>query len=317
MSKTPTKKQATENKPLSALHVDGQDLAITNADKLYWPDEKITKGDLIRYYHSISKYILPYLKDRPQSLKRNPNGIRDKGFFHKHAGPDAPKWVETVTLEAESANRNIEYIVCNNTATLLYLNNLGCIEINPWHSRIAALDYPDYLVMDLDPADDAGFDQAIEAALAVKDVLDQAGAPGYCKTSGATGLHIYVPLRAQYPYEEVRMFAELIAILTEQRLPDTTTTERSLAKRKGRLYLDHQQNAKGQTLASVYSVRPRPGATVSTPLRWEEVKSGLHPSQFDIFNTEKRLRKMGDLFSGVRTGRINMKKCLQALGAWG
>lgn len=293
--------------------VDGHKLTLTNLEKIYWPDDKISKGDLIAYYNAISTFILPHLKGRPQSLRRNPNGIRDKGFFHKDAGGGAPDWVETVSLEAESANRKIEYIVCNNTATLLYLNNLGCIELNPWNSRISKPDHPDYLVIDLDPSDDNSFDQVIEAALAVKNVLDEAGAPGYCKTSGATGLHVYVPLNAQYTYEEVRGFAELIATLTQQQLPDTTTTERSLNKRKGRLYVDYLQNKKGQTLASVYSVRPRPGATVSAPLQWKEVKKGLHPSQFNIFNAEKRIRKVGDLFSGVLTEKIDLKKCLKNL----
>jgi bifunctional non-homologous end joining protein LigD len=295
------------------LTVNGHVVALTNQDKIYWPDEKITKGDLINYYNSISRYILPYLKDRPQSLRRNPNGITDAGFFHKNAGHDVPEWVDSISLEAESANRHIRYILCNNKETLLYLNNLGCIELNPWNSRVSKLDHPDYMAMDLDPSDDNTFEQVIEAAQVVKEILDEAGAPAFCKTSGATGLHIYVPLKAQYTYDEVRDFAGLVANLAEERLPRTTTTERSLSKRNGRLYLDYLQNKKGQTLASVYSARPKPGATVSTPLMWKEVKKGLHPSKFNIFNIEKRLDKVGDLFSGVLKEKINLKKCLKNL----
>ena len=289
-------------------------VAVSHPEKIYWPDEKITKGDLIQYYNTISPFILPYLKNRPQSLRRNPNGIKDAGFFHKDAGGDAPAWVDTVTLYSEGAGRDIEYIVCNNKATLAYLNNLGCIELNPWNSRIATLDFPDYMVMDLDPSDSNTFEQVIDTALAVREVLDEAGAPSYCKTSGASGLHLYIPLKHQYSYDEARHFAEVVATITQQRLPDITTMERPLNKRKGRIYLDYLQNKRGQTLASVYSVRPRPGATVSTPLLWKEVKYGLRPDNFTLFNIGKRLNKTGDLFRGVLNGRINMKKCLKNLG---
>lgn len=311
-SRVKRKKPAAEKE--KQIAVNGHALKLTNQDKLYWPEEKITKGDLINYYNAVSKYILPFLKDRPQSLRRTPNGIKDHGFFHKDAGHDAPVWVDTVTLEAESANRKIEYILCNDKATLLYLNNLGCIELNPWNSRTSKLDYPDYMVMDLDPSDNNTFEQIIDTARVVNEILDQAGAPAYCKTSGATGIHIYVPLKARYAYDEIRDFAEVVAKLAEERLPQTTTTERSLNKRKGRIYLDYLQNKRGQTLASVYSVRPKPGATVSTPLLWKEVKSGLHPSQFNIFNIEKRIEKVGELFGGVLKETINLKKCLKNLG---
>lgn len=322
MKSRKTKEKQTKNKTAKTTSgkkseeraVNGHVLTLTNQDKIYWPDENIRKGDVIEYYNTISKIVLPYLKDRPQSLRRNPNGINDKGFFHKNAGNTAPEWVESIALKSEGVNKKIDYIICNNKATLLYLNNLGCIELNPWNSRITKLDYPDYMVMDLDPSDKNAFEQIIDAALVVKDILDQAGAPAFCKTSGATGLHIYVPLKAQYTYDEIRPFAEIIARMTHEQLPDTTTVERSLNKRKGRIYLDYLQNKKGQTLASVYSVRPKPGATVSTPLLWKEVKRGLHPSQFTIHNISKRLNKTGDLFSGVLKERTNLKKCLKNLG---
>jgi bifunctional non-homologous end joining protein LigD len=295
------------------IEADGKTIVITNQQKLYWPEEKITKGDVLNYYNAVKRYILPYLKDRPQSLRRNPNGISDEGFFQKDAGASVPSWVKTVNLPAESANRTVDYIICNDAATLFYLNNLGCIEINAWNSRIGKLDYPDYMILDLDPSEKNSFDQIIETALVIKEILDKAGATAYCKTSGASGLHIYVPLHAQYTYEQIRAFAELIVRLTEEQLPTTTTVERSLNKRKGRIYLDYLQNKKGQTLASVYSVRPKPGATVSTPLDWKEVKPGLKPSQFTIFNLMERLQKTGDLFSGVLRDKINLLKCIKNL----
>ena len=313
--KTPPKKQLKKNSAEKKILANGHTVTITNPDKVYWPGEGITKGALVDYYNSISKYLLPYLKGRPQSLRRNPSGIKNKGFFHKDAGNNVPEWVDTIRIRSDSANRDINYILCNNKATLLYLNNLGCIELNPWNSTVAKPDHPDYMVIDLDPSDKNTFDQVIESARAVKDVLDQAGAPAFCKTSGATGLHIYVPLKAQYTYDDIRDFAGIIARLTEERLPGTTTTERPLNKRKGRIYLDYLQNKKGQTLASVYSVRPKPGATVSAPLLWNEVKPGLLPSQFTIHNMVQRLEKTGDLFRGVLKEKINLKECLKNLGA--
>ncbi len=295
--------------------VDGHELHLTHQSKVYWPKSGITKGDVIAYYDAIYPYIIPYLKDRPESLKRNPNGIENKGFFHKDAGQAAPSWVKHIPLHSESTGKDVDYILCNDKATLLYLNNLGCIEINPWSSRVKNLDRPDYLVLDIDPSEKNTFDEVIEAALAIKEVLDQAGANGYCKTSGATGMHIYVPLHAQYDYDHARDFAEIVARLASEKLPRTTTLERSLSKRKNRIYLDYLQNSRGQTLASAYSLRPVEGATVSTPLTWKEVKPGLHPSAFTITTIAKRLAKTGDLFAGVLKEKTNLNSCLKKLGA--
>jgi bifunctional non-homologous end joining protein LigD len=293
--------------------INGRELTFTNREKLYWPDEGITKGDVIQYYRSIHKYILPYLKDRPQSLRRNPNGITDSGFFQKEAGENIPSWIKTEKIRAESANRDIDYIICNDLPTLLYLNNLGCIELNPWNSRIQKPDYPDYLIIDLDPSEKNTFDQVIDTAHVIHDLLNKTEVPSYCKTSGASGLHIYVPLHAQYTYDQIRSFAEIIVRMTGEQLPKITTVERDLKKRKGRIYLDYLQNSKGQTLASVYSLRPKPGAGVSTPLEWKEVKRGLHPSDFNIHNTLKRLEKKGDLFRNILTEKIDLKKALKNL----
>ncbi len=287
---------------------------VTNLSKIFWPEEKITKGDVINYYQSVSDYIMPYLKGRPQSLMRTPNGIGKPGFYHKDAGDDAPKWVESIKVYSESTKKDIDYILCNNKATLAYLNNLGCIEINPWHSTLKALDNPDYLVIDLDPSVKNTFEQVIETANAVKEVLDRAGATCFCKTSGATGLHIYIPMQKKYTYDQVKDFAHLVCILTNELLPDFTSLERNLKKRgNNKIYLDHLQNRRGQTIASVYSLRPKEGATVSTPLLWKEVKTGLTPLEFNIHTILKRIKKTGDIFTGILGKGIDLNKCLKNL----
>ena len=182
----------------------------SNRSKVYWPVEGITKGMMIDYYQSMAEYILPYLKDRPESLKRNPNGIQDKGFYHKDAGDEAPGWVKSIPLYSESTKKDIDYIICNNKATLAYLNNLGCIELNPWNSTIRSLDKPDYMIIDIDPSSKNTFEQVIEAANVFKAILDKAEATAFCKTSGATGLHIFVPMGKKYLYEQVKDFAHLL-----------------------------------------------------------------------------------------------------------
>jgi bifunctional non-homologous end joining protein LigD len=195
----------------------------------------------------------------------------------------------------------------------MYIVNLGSIEINPWNSRIKKLDYPDYLVIDLDPSDGNSFDEVIKTAQQVKSILEQVGAVGYCKTSGSTGLHIYIPVGAKYSYDELRDFGKLIAMQVQRALPAFTSMERSLSKRGQKIYIDYLQNRRGQTLASAYSVRPKPGAPVSAPLEWNEVKSGLHPDQFTIFNIGERLKEKGDLFKGVIGKGIDVKKCMKKL----
>jgi bifunctional non-homologous end joining protein LigD len=288
---------------------------VTNINKLYFPDEGITKGDVVNYYIEMSGYILPYLKGRPQSLLRTPNGIKAKGFFHKDAGEGTPSFVKTKKLYSESTNKDINYIICDNQPTLTYLNNLGSIEINPWHSTIQFLDNPDYLMIDIDPSNENTFEQVIEAANVVKEVLDRAGAPSYCKTSGASGLHVYVPTAKRYTYEQVKDFAYLICMLASEQIPGFTTLERNLQKRGHKhIYMDYLQNRRGQTIACVYSLRPKPGATVSTPLLWKEVKSGLTPQDFHIHNIIKRVKKMGDIFTPILGKGIDLNKCLKKLG---
>ena len=290
--------------------IGGRKLKLSNLDKIFWPDEGFTKGDLIEYYDKIYKYIGKYLKDRPESLRRTPNGLKDEGFFQKDAGDQAPEWVDTYKMFSESADKEIIYIVCNNKPTLIYMANLGCIEINPWNSKVQAPDHPDYIVMDIDPSDNNTFDQVVETAHVIHDILETAGCPSYCKTSGATGLHVYVPLAAKYTYEQAREFAHMIAILAQEQLPGFTSLERSLKKRGN----DYLQNRPGQTLSSVYSARPKPGAPVSTPLDWKEVKPGISPGDYNIKNIFKRLEKKGDLFAPVLKKGVDIIKAIKKLG---
>lgn len=307
-----TKPTITQKDKQKQLILDGHKLKLTSLDKPYWPEEGYTKGDLIQYYLQISDYILPYLKDRPQNMLRHPNGIKENGFFHKDVSELNLDWQETVDIFSESNDKELRYLVCNDQATLTYMNQLGCIEINPWNSRIQSLTNPDYIVIDLDPGENT-FEEIIETALVVKEVLDRAKAVAYIKTSGSRGMHIYIPMGARYEYEDAKDFALLIAQLAHEQLPKLTSLKRSPKERKKQIYLDYLQNRKGQTLASAYSVRPKPDATVSTPLKWEEVKPGLHPSQFTIKTIFKRLEKEGDLFKGILGKGIDMKKCLKNL----
>ncbi|WP_346236501.1 DNA ligase D [Niabella insulamsoli] len=309
-----SKKTKTQDENDMIKKVQGKEVKLTNQSKIYWPDEGITKGDLINYYEKMSKYILPYLKHRPESLNRFPNGIKGSSFYQKDAGDTAPDWVSSIEVFSESNQKNIDYIICNDKATLLYLANLGCIEMNPWNSTAQKQDQPSYMIIDIDPGDKNTFEQVIETALATKQVLDGCGVKSYCKTSGASGLHVFVPMADKYDYEQVKTFAHLTAMKVVEMLPDFTTLERNLKKRgTKKIYVDYLQNRKGQTIASAYSVRPKKGATVSTPLDWKEVKKGLHPSQFDINSVPKRVAKIGDIFKPVLGRGADIMKCLKKM----
>lgn len=301
-----TKSQNAKNKSLKA---DGHKLELTNLDKVYFPKDGFTKGDLVQYYGRVSEFILPYLKDRPESLHRHPNGTSAEAFFQKDFDKMGPDWIKTVPIYSESNKKKIKYLVCQNKSTLIYLAQLGCIEINPWNSRTQKLENPDWIVIDLDP-EDIGFDKVIEVAVEVRKVLDEMEVESYPKTSGKTGLHIYIPLGAKYDYKQAKTFAEIIARMTNARIPKFTSVERSPARRQRKVYLDYLQNRKGQTLAAPYSVRPVRGAAVSTPLEWKEVRKGLDPAKFNIINTLKRLEKKGDIFKPVLGQGIDLKKLL-------
>jgi bifunctional non-homologous end joining protein LigD len=288
---------------------------LTNLDKIYWSKEGYTKGDLIEYYRTVAPVMLPYLIDRPQSLHRHPNGIEKESFFQKDFGDQVPDWVRTVRVASASGAGEIHYVLCQDEASLLYLANLGCIEINPWNSRVGHLDEPDYLVIDLDP-EDIGLPRVVEAAQAIHRLLDRIGAESYCKTSGKTGLHVYVPLGARYSVDAARQFAQLVATVVQRELPDSTSTLRKPALRQRRVYLDYLQNRSGQTLAAPYSVRPVEGATVSTPLKWSELRRGLDPTRFTMRTLPRRIDKVGDLWKPVLGQGVDLSACLNRLAKW-
>jgi len=288
----------------------GHDLKFTHLSKVYWPDDKVTKRDMFNYYYKIAEYILPYLKDRPMSLNRFPGGIKSKGFYQKDVTGKAPDWAKTFAHTTDEGKHN-QYLLGDDEATLLWMASLGCIEMNPWFSRLQSPDNPDYCVIDLDPDKSNTFDQVITVAQEVKKVLDEIGVESFCKTSGSTGIHIYLPLGAAYTYDQSQMFARIIVNHVNEQLPDFTSVERMIADRKGKMYLDFLQNRPGATIACPYSLRPKPGATVSMPLHWDEVKHGLKMQDFTIFNAADRLKETGDLFKGVLGKGIDLNAVLK------
>ncbi|WP_223601483.1 DNA ligase D [Chryseobacterium sp. GVT01B] len=296
------------------ITLDKHSVKLTNQDKIYFQKDGITKGDVIDYYQSVAAYILPHLKNRPLSLNRFPNGIEEQSFYQKDAGDHIPDWIKTTQVYSESNDKYIDYIYCNDKATLAYLNNLGCIDLNPWNSSLPDLEHPDYLVLDLDPSSKNTFDEVIETALQVNEVLKTIKVKGYCKTSGSTGIHIYIPMGSHYDFDQVKDFAHILMKQVNERLPKITTLERSLQKRDNKkIYLDYLQNRTGQTLASAYSLRPKQGASVSMPLDWDELKPRLRPTDFNINNALDRIKEKGDLFKPVLGKGIDMIKALELL----
>ena len=316
--KLPSKKSRRKLTPLlnqtdetQETNVDGHSLTFKHLSKLYWPKEGFTKRQLLNYYYEVSPFILPFLKDRPQSLNRFPNGIEGKSFYHKDVTATAPDWVKQFPYRANGENKN--FLVVEDAASILWMANLGAIEMNPWNSRIQTPDHPDWCIIDLDPSDKNTFNEVIETALVTKEVLDELYVTAYPKTSGSTGIHIYIPLGAKYTYDESQMFAQIIATEVRNRLPSKTSIERMTNKRKGKVYVDFLQNRPKATLAAPYSVRPKPGATVSMPLRWEEIKKGLTMNQFTIENALSQIKERADLFIPVLGKGINMEKVIKAI----
>ena len=298
----------------AVLTIHKKQLKFTHLDKLYWPEDKISKRDLLNYYHQVAPYMLPYLKNRPMSLHRHPNGYKGPSFYQKDVRDTAPDWMETLAYRSEEEpDVQKEFMVCTDEADLLYMANLGCIEMNPWNSTTRHPDNPDWCALDLDPDKNNTFEQVIDVAKMVHEILNAADIPGFCKTSGSTGLHIYIPLKTEYTYDQTVEFARLIATLVQQQMPKLTSLERALTKRKGKIYLDFLQNRTQATLAAPYSVRPKPKAPVSMPLHWDEVKKGLHITDFTIRNAIEILKERGDLFSGVLKNGIDMRAALDRL----
>lgn len=295
------------------LHLNGYDVTITNPQKIYWPKEGFRKGDMVNYYLQMAPFILPYLLDRPHSLNRHPNGIKAPNFFQKDMRGKVPEWIETFEEFSESTGKTVNYIVCSNEATLIYMANLGCIEINPWHARKQDYLKPDWCLIDLDPDKGNTFDQVVEVANNVKKVLDSIGAASCVKTSGSSGIHIYIPLGAKYGFDQSKQLAEEVLTVVNKELPDLTSMERTPAKRKGKIYLDFLQNKETQTAAAPYSLRPKPGVPVSTPLHWDEVKKGLTPTTWTAYNIYERVKAEGDLFVPVLGKGIDLESVLKKL----
>lgn len=292
--------------------VGKQSVSLANITKVFWPKEKYTKADLLHYYSEIADCLLPYLKDRPQSMLRFPNGITGESFFQKDSSTLGVKWVKRVSIESESEQKTVEYLLCQDKASLIYLVNLGCIDFNPWNSRVGHLDKPDYLIIDLDP-EKTSFENVIAVANAVRELLENLQIDSFPKTSGKRGMHIYIPMGAKYTYDQVRQFAQLLCLQIHEKLPKLTSMIHNPKERQGKVYLDYLRNARGQTAASVYSVRAYTGATVSTPLKWNEVNAKLDPSRFTMKTMPKRIEKVEDLFRGVLGKGVNIKKVLKRL----
>jgi len=288
--------------------IKGENMTFSHLSKMYWPENGFTKRDMFNYYYQAAEYILPYLKDRPLSLNRFPGGIHGKSFYQKDVKGKAPEWAETFPYTT-SDGENKEFLVGGDEKTLLYMATLGCIEMNPWFSRVQHPDNPDYCVIDLDP-DQNTFEQVIQAACEVKNILDALEITGYVKTSGSTGIHIYIPLGAKYSYDQSQMFGKMIVSIVHSQLPDFTSLERQIKNRNGKMYLDFLQNRPGATIACPYSLRPKVGATVSMPLHWEEVRKGLMMKDFTIENSIARMRSEGDIFKGSLKKGIDMKKAV-------
>jgi bifunctional non-homologous end joining protein LigD len=292
--------------------VNGHELKFTNLSKVYWPKEKYTKRDMLNYYYLVAPYILTYLIDRPQSLNRYPGGITGESFYQKDITGKAPSWIKMFPYHT-SDGKDKNFLVPHDEAAILYMANLGAIEMNPWNSTIHTPDHPDWCLIDLDPSEKNTFDQVIKTALVTKEVLEDLGVKSYPKTSGSTGIHIYIPLGAKYTYDECQMFGKLIATRVHRELPRFTSIERMTRNRKGKLYVDYLQNRPKATLAAPYSLRPKPGATVSMPLHWEEVKKGLSMKDFNIENAIDRIKSVGDIFKPVLGKGVDLGKMLKKL----
>jgi len=295
--------------------ISGKELTFTNLHKIYWPKEKITKGDVINYYYQVAPYMLAYMKDRPQSLNRHPNGINGESFYQKNIAGKFPPWIKTHDYKNTTKEGAKKFFVCTDEAHLLYLANLGCIEMNPWHSRITAPDNPDWCVIDLDP-DTNPFNQVIEAANTIHQILESIDVPCYPKTSGSTGIHIYVPLGAKYDYEQSKMLAQVVVTIAHRELEKFTSLERNPSKRKGKIYLDFLQNRSIQTIAAPFSLRPKPGATVSMPLAWDEVKPGLKIQDFTIYNAAQQVKERNELFKQVLGKGIDLKSVIKKMESY-
>ena len=298
--------------------LDGVEVRVSNWDKVYWPDEGFTKGDLITAYYNLAPLILPHLRDRPLTLLRMPDGITGPEFYEKQAPSHTPDWMPRAHVVGLSTKRPIDFLLANNSAALLFVASLGCIEMHPLHSRAGSIERPDYAFFDLDPFPPITFETVRRVATMVKVALEKLGLKGYPKTSGATGMQVYVPLDGSHSYAEARAFVERVCRLIHRTWPEGTTMEWEIAKRSGKVFLDYAMVSEGRNIGSVYSIRAKPGAPVSTPLRWEELEDDVEPGDFTIATVWNRYEQVGDLFAPVRDGGSkkgqNLLKAMDALG---
>ena len=293
----------------------GARVRYSNLGKVFWPAEGYTKGDLIGYYERVADVLLPYLRERPIHMNRYPDGIQGKSFYQRHAKEDFPEWIPTVRVASDSTGEEKDYPICNDRDTLLYLINLGSIDLHPWMSRLGALDSPDWTVIDLDPKE-APFAHVITIARAVGRLFDRIGVRACLKTSGSTGLHVFVPLAPGYSYDQARIFCEGVARVIARELPAIATVERVVGSREGKVYVDYLQNAKGQTVVPPYVVRPVRGATVSAPLAWDELTDDLSLERFNLLTVPPRVERVGDLFAPVLGAGQDLLPAIEALQAY-
>ena len=294
------------------LTIAGRNVKLTNLQKIFWPESGLTKRDLLQYYADVANVLLPHLHDRAMVMKRYPNGATGKCFFMKRAPSPRPEWIETCAIEHKSGNV-IDFPVIQDLASLLWVVNLGCIDLNQWYARCDDVDRPDYLHFDLDPVPGATFAKVLEAALVVRAALEAFGMTPLVKTTGSKGMHIYVPIVHGPTQKEVWTFAKALARILADKSPKLLTAEYRVALRPhGRVLVDYNQNAWGRTLASVYSPRPKPGATVSTPVSWAEVERGVAIEDFRITNVPARVRELGDLWKPLlaKKGRFKLEDVL-------
>jgi bifunctional non-homologous end joining protein LigD len=290
-------------------------LRLSNLDKPFFPEE-ITKGDLIQYYASVAPVLLPHLAGRPISMSRYPDGIDGPSFYEKRAPGHRPDWMQTAPVVSDSLGGTIDFLLAADRESLMWFANMGCIEVHPFHSRAESLEFPDYAIFDLDPAEGSSWEQVVAGARLLQTALDRLGLAAYPKLSGARGLHVYVPLDPVHSFTRVRRFVEAVGRLLVAADPDDLTMEWDVPKRRGRVFIDHNRNAAGQTIASVYSVRPHPGAPVSVPVRWEEVER-LRNGAVTVANLWDRLQRWGDIFAPAVRGGQTLDRAEEALGLAG
>ena len=296
------------------LVVEGNSVRLTNLDKLFWPERGITKGHLIQYYADVAPVLLPHIRDRAMVMKRYPHGAGGEFFFMKRAPSPRPPWIRTCRIDHDSGNV-IDFPVIDDLPSLLWVINLGCIDLNQWYARCDDVARPDYVHFDLDPGEGATWKGVLESAQVVRDALQTLKMPPYVKTTGSRGLHVYVPIVRGPDQKEVWTFAKALAVELASRNPGVMTAEYRVARRpRGRVLIDYNQNAWGRTLASIYSVRPRPPASVSTPVTWEEIDGGVQIDDFRLDNVRERIAKVGDLWKPMllKRGRVDLQSLLDA-----